>query len=56
MRIGVDFDNTIACYDEAFVKVGRNENILPTEFSGSTKSEVREAIRSLENGEHEWPP
>jgi len=54
MRIGVDFDNTIACYDEAFVKVGRNENILPTEFSGSTKSEVREAIRSLENGEHEW--
>jgi len=29
MRIGIDLDNTLICYDEAFLRVGREEGLLP---------------------------
>lgn len=34
MRIGLDFDNTIACYDDVFLSVGREQSLLSPDFSG----------------------
>jgi len=34
MNIGIDFDNTLANYDLAFARVGKEEGILPNEFDG----------------------
>jgi hypothetical protein len=52
MRIGIDFDNTIACYDEAFSviaqKIGLLQTLLPS------KTAVRDAVRAMENGEYQW--
>ena len=34
MRIGVDFDNTLVCYDRAFAAVGKEAGLLPVDFTG----------------------
>jgi len=34
MRIGVDFDNTLVCYDRAFAAVGKEAGLLPADFIG----------------------
>lgn len=52
MRIGLDLDNTIIFYDEAFVKAGIERNLLPQGFKG-TKQQLRDAIR-LTHGETQW--
>ncbi len=54
MRIGVDFDNTIVCYDEAFLAVAKQEGLLPASAMHMSKIAVREAVRGLENGEYQW--
>jgi hypothetical protein len=41
MRIGVDFDNTLASYDHAFVVVGKEESLLPADFTGGKESVKR---------------
>lgn len=38
MRIGLDFDNTLICYDRVFLEVGREERMLPADFDGSKES------------------
>jgi hypothetical protein len=43
MRIGIDLDNTLICYDQAFQRVGREEGLLPTSFEGS-KAAVKRAL------------
>ena len=53
MRIGIDLDNTIIFYDNAFVHAAIERGLLPADFKG-TKQQVRDAIRLLENGETEW--
>lgn len=53
MRIGIDFDNTIANYDVAFVSVALTAGLLPKDFTGG-KREVREHVRKLNHGEKEW--
>ena len=35
MKIGLDLDNTLICYDDAFQRVGREEGLLPLSFSGN---------------------
>ena len=45
MRIGVDFDNTIICYDGVFHAVAVEQGIVP-ENVGRTKTEVRDWLRS----------
>jgi len=42
MRIGVDFDNTLVSYDDAFADVGREEGVLPIDFVGD-----KEAVRTV---------
>jgi hypothetical protein len=34
MRIGIDLDNTLICYDRAFVLVAKEEGLLPPDFAG----------------------
>lgn len=53
MRIGIDFDNTIAGYDELFVRLGQSLGWLPANFAGG-KNRVVEAIRKLDDGETKW--
>lgn len=53
MKIGIDLDNTLIFYDDAFVKAGIERELLPAGFTG-TKQQVRDAIRLLEGGEIEW--
>ena len=43
MRIGLDFDNTLVSYDDAFATVGREVGLLPDGFSGG-KEAVRDAL------------
>ncbi|PCI42195.1 MAG: hypothetical protein COB46_01410 [Rhodospirillaceae bacterium] len=53
MRIGIDFDNTIAGYDHAFVSLAVDWRIIDV-ATVKTKTEVREALRAREGGEREW--
>jgi hypothetical protein len=43
MRIGLDLDNTLICYDQAFLRVGKEEGILPASFVGN-KAAVKRAL------------
>jgi hypothetical protein len=49
-RIGLDFDNTIVCYDEVFSRISEERKILP---SPVTKSRLRDYLRN-EGREDEW--
>jgi hypothetical protein len=53
MRIGLDFDNTIIRYDDVFREVAIKRGLVSPNFSG-TKQQVRNAIRLLPDGEHQW--
>jgi hypothetical protein len=53
MRIGIDFDNTIADYDDVFRLAAIRERLVGEDFSGG-KLAVREAVRALERGEERW--
>ncbi len=53
MRIGIDFDNTIADYSGVFPRVAVELGLLDREFSG-TKTEVRDALRGRPGGEEAW--
>ena len=52
-RIGIDFDNTIISYQQAFLAAARSIGLLPESFVG-TKQIVRDYIRHLPDGEREW--
>lgn len=54
MRIGIDFDNTIAGYDEVFAQVARAENLIDPSLSGLTKRKVRDLVRIRDDGENDW--
>lgn len=53
MRIGLDFDNTIICYDGVFRSAAAERGLLPAGFDGS-KQQVRDSIRLLPDGELKW--
>jgi hypothetical protein len=52
-RIGIDFDNTIVCYDDIFLSAAKERGLLPADFAGS-KKELRDAIRRESDGELAW--
>ena len=52
-RIGLDFDNTIICYDNVFLSSAKERGLLRSDFSGA-KQQVRDAIRMLPDGEIAW--
>lgn len=53
VRIGIDFDNTIICYDKVFVAAARQRGLVPDGWAGS-KSDVRDHLRSQPGGELAW--
>lgn len=53
VRIGIDFDNTIICYDKVFAAVARQRGLLPDGWAG-LKTDVRDHLRSLPGGESAW--
>lgn len=52
-KIGVDFDNTIANYDEVFRFAASKAGLLDRAFVGN-KRQIRDAVRRLPNGEISW--
>jgi len=52
MRIGVDFDNTIVCYDEVFHRVACEQGLIP-ESVPVNKGAVRDYLRKA-GRESEW--
>jgi hypothetical protein len=58
MRIGVDFDNTIAGYDRLFETLAAELGLLrpgaPSSGAIRGKTAVRDAVRLLPDGENHW--
>jgi hypothetical protein len=52
-RIGVDFDNTIACYDRTFVDVALTMGMI-TDAVTLSKRETKKLILSRPDGELDW--
>ncbi|NEO82880.1 MAG: phosphotransferase [Spirulina sp. SIO3F2] len=53
MRVGIDLDNTILCYDKAFLMAASQVGqVLPENLA--TKSQIRKFIRSQQDGELLW--
>lgn len=46
MLIGLDFDNTIVCYDRLFLKLGRERGVLPESMAADKKA-IRDHLRSV---------
>ncbi|AMA58824.1 hypothetical protein BCCGELA001_22800 [Bradyrhizobium sp. CCGE-LA001] len=53
VRIGIDFDNTIICYDKVFAAVARQRGLVPEGWQG-LKTDVRDHLRSRAGGELAW--
>ena len=53
MRIGLDFDNTLARYDQVFASEAKQEKFVPKEWRG-TKKQLRDTLRSREGGDIMW--
>ena len=53
MKIGIDLDNTIISYDDAFLNVAKRRDLIDHDFQGS-KSEVKQEIKQQKDGEKIW--
>lgn len=53
MRIGLDFDNTLAGYDRVFPAAARAAGLIPEDFAGA-KAEIRAVLRARLDGERAW--
>jgi hypothetical protein len=53
LRIGIDFDNTLASYDHLFQRIAAERGLLPAGFRGD-KKRIRDTLRERESGEAEW--
>jgi hypothetical protein len=51
--IGIDFDNTIASYDEPMHRSAVGRGLIPADLP-KNKRRIRDAIRALEDGESKW--
>jgi hypothetical protein len=52
-RIGLDFDNTMICYDNVFLSAAKERGVVPIKFVGS-KQQIRDTIRLRPDGEADW--
>ena len=53
MRIGIDFDNTIACYDGLCAALATEQGLIPKGEAG-TKAEVKRMLLELKEGMTKW--
>ncbi len=51
--IGIDFDNTLACYDDIFYQTALTQGLIGRNAEKS-KREIRDRIRQLGEGEAHW--
>jgi hypothetical protein len=51
--VGIDFDNTIATYDEVFHQLARDRGLI-AETVPCSKRHIRDAVRQLDEGEWHW--
>jgi|GEM_PF-198348 len=54
MKIGIDFDNTIARYDSSFRRTAFANQLISQEWTGKSKTELRDYLRLLPDGEQVW--
>lgn len=54
MKIGIDFDNTIAKYDKLFVEVALSKGLIGLELNGYDKTALRDHLRKQPDGEESW--
>jgi hypothetical protein len=52
LRIGIDFDNTIVCYDGLFHRVAREQKLIPPDVPAN-KGAIRDYLRSV-GQEERW--
>jgi len=52
MLVGLDFDNTIVCYDRLFHRLARERGLIPDTVP-ATKGAVRDYLRSIDR-ENDW--
>jgi hypothetical protein len=52
MILGIDFDNTIVCYDRTFYRHALAQAIIPPSI-GQTKNQIRDYLRQVDR-EDEW--
>jgi hypothetical protein len=50
MKIGIDLDNTLICYDEAFQRVGKEEGLLAASFEGDKAAVKRALLKERPDG------
>lgn len=53
MRIGLDFDNTLASYEDVFAPIAKRDGFVADDFIGG-KRETRDAVRASSGGERSW--
>jgi len=53
MRIGIDFDNTLACYDHIFTKLAQEGGLIGRDEM-RTKQGIRQLAHQQKNGELLW--
>ena len=46
LRVGIDFDNTIVCYDEIFHRVALERELIPRD-TPKNKESVRDYLRQV---------
>lgn len=51
--IGIDFDNTIICYDDVLYSVALARGLIGAAIKKG-KTEIRDTVRRLPDGENEW--
>jgi len=52
MILGIDFDNTIVCYDRLFHRLAVEQGLVPADVP-ATKADVRDYLRSIDR-EDDW--
>ena len=53
MRIGIDLDNTLICYENIFKKIAESSGLIPKGWLGD-KGALRDLIRQAPDGEQVW--
>ena len=53
LSVGIDFDNTIVCYDAVFLAAAKDMELISNERKFS-KQEIREYLLSSPGGEEDW--
>lgn len=53
LLVGLDLDNTLACFDAVLIEAGEELGCLPRGFHGGKRA-VRDHIRGLPDGERHW--